>query len=281
MVISLYKSLNFQEMQNSYQIKDTILKVENVNLAYDNRKILRDVNFEINDIVRPNVIQGQIAALIGRSGVGKTQLFKVLSGLIKPNTGSVKIDVDLHYVKAGEVGVVYQNYILFNHRTIYDNLRIGLDFSGSVTKSADKNTIIKNYAQMFDLSEHLKKYPSQLSGGQKQRVSIIQQILTGNKFILLDEPFSGLDMLMVDKVMELLNKIATSNEYNTLIIVSHDVESAMAISDTAFILANEHGKEGATITEKIDLMSLGLAWDPEIRAKPEFQKLITSIKNKI
>jgi len=268
-------------MQGTYQIKETILKVENVSLSYGNRQILRDINFEIKDIVRPEVTQGQIAALIGRSGVGKTQLFKILAGLNHPNTGTVKIDVDLHPVVAGEVGVVYQNYILFNHRTIYDNLKIGLDFSGHGTKTNEKDAIIKEYAQRFDLSEHLKKYPAQLSGGQKQRVSIIQQILTGNKFILLDEPFSGLDMLMVDKVMELLNKIATSNEYNTLIIVSHDVESALAISDTAFIIANEHGKEGATLTETIDLMSLGLCWDPEIRHKPDFTKLIASIKSKI
>jgi ABC-type nitrate/sulfonate/bicarbonate transport system ATPase subunit len=268
-------------MQNSYQLKEVILKVENVNLAYDNRQILRDVNFEIHDVVRPDVTQGQVASIIGRSGIGKTQLFKILAGLIEPNTGNVKIDIDLHPVKAGEVGVVYQNYILFNHRTVFDNLKLGLDFSGKKLSTAEKTDIIKEYAQKFDLAEHLKKYPNQLSGGQKQRVSIIQQILTGNKFILLDEPFSGLDMLMVDKVMELLNKIATSHEYNTLIVVSHDVGSAVAISDTVLIMANEQGKNGATIIEKIDLMAMGLAWNPEIRHNLDFQKLITDIKHKI
>jgi ABC-type nitrate/sulfonate/bicarbonate transport system ATPase subunit len=213
--------------------------------------------------------------------VGKTQLFKILAGLIKPNSGSVKIDVDLHPVKVGEVGVIYQNYILFNHRTIFENLKLGLAYSGTKYTEKDINTIIGEYAQKFDLSEHLKKYPNQLSGGQKQRVSIIQQILTGNKFILLDEPFSGLDMLMVDKVMELLNKIALSHEYSTLIIVSHDVESALAISDTVYIMAYEKGKEGATITEKLDLMALGLAWDPEIRLKAGFREIVSSIKTKI
>ena len=268
-------------MQNSYQLKDVILKVENVNLAYDNRQILRDVNFEIQDVVRPDVTQGQVASIIGRSGIGKTQLFKILAGLIEPNSGNVKIDIDLHPVKAGEVGVVYQNYILFNHRTVFDNLRLGLDFSGKKLSTAEKTDVIKDYAQKFDLAEHLKKYPNQLSGGQKQRVSIIQQILTGNKFILLDEPFSGLDMLMVDKVMELLNKIACSHEYNTLIVVSHDVGSAVAISDTVLIMANEQGKNGATIVETVDLKAMGLAWNPEIRHNLDFQKLITDIKHKI
>lgn len=268
-------------MQNTYQIKDTILKVENVNLSYGNRKILRDVNFEIKDIVRPNVIQGQIASMIGRSGVGKTQLFKILAGLNQSPSWSVKIDIDQHPVKVGEVGVVYQNYILFNHRTIFENLKIGLDYSGRKLSAPEKVDIINDYARKFDLAEHLKKYPMQLSGGQRQRVSIIQQVLTGNKFILLDEPFSGLDMLMVDKVIELLNKIASTHEYNTLIVVSHDVESAIAISDTAYILACEKGKEGATITEKIDIMELGLAWDTEVRKKSEFRNLISDIKNKI
>jgi ABC-type nitrate/sulfonate/bicarbonate transport system ATPase subunit len=268
-------------MQNSYQLNDVILKVENVNLSYSNRRILRDVSFEIQDVVRPGMIQGQIASFIGRSGIGKTQLFKILAGLNEPNSGTVKIDVDLHPVRAGEVGVVYQNYILFNHRTIFDNLKLGLDYSGQKLSTAQKTDIINDYAQKFDLSEHLKKYPMQLSGGQKQRVSIIQQILTGNKFILLDEPFSGLDMIMVDKVIELLNKIACTHEYNTLIIVSHDVASALAISDTVFLVGNESGKEGATIIEKIDMMALGLSWDPAIRTKLEFQKLIVDIKTKI
>jgi ABC-type nitrate/sulfonate/bicarbonate transport system ATPase subunit len=103
----------------------------------------------------------------------------------------------------------------------------------------------------------------QLSGGQRQRVSIIQQVLTGNKFILFDEPFSGLDALMIDKVIALLVEISTLHELNTLVIISHDVENSLAISDTAFILAREKDKEGATITETIDLIELGFAWNSE------------------
>src|SRR5205085_1570814 len=118
-------------------------------------------------------------------------------------------------------------------------------------------------------------------GGQRQRVSIIQQTLTGNKFILLDEPFSGLDLLMVDKVLELLVKISTLNDFNTLVIVSHDIENAMAISDTAFILANEEGKEGATIKEQIDLISLDYAWHPDIKKNQGFQGLVEHVKHKI
>ena len=263
-----------------YNKEELIMKVENINLTYD-QQILRDVNFEFNNITRPDMQQGQVVSLVGRSGIGKTQLFKIISGLISPDTGTVKIGSDLHPVVAGEVGIVPQNYILFNHRTILDNLKLGQ--RGSIVKSSDKEKtdLINDYASKFGLTDHLKKYPMQLSGGQRQRVSIIQQILTGNKFILLDEPFSGLDPIVKDKVLELLVKISQIDEQNTLIIISHDLENSLAISDTAFILAKQDGLPGATITEKIDLLEMGLCYDKDIRKNKAFQDLVSEMKNKI
>jgi ABC-type nitrate/sulfonate/bicarbonate transport system ATPase subunit len=260
-----------------YKKEATILQVENVNLSFD-RPILRNVNFSIQNITRADVHQGQVISLVGRSGIGKTQLFKILSGLLVPQTGTVRIGTDLHPVKAGEVGVVPQNYILFNHRTVIDNLKLGLRGSTDKLPEAQKEELIKEYAHKFGLEEHLKKYPMQLSGGQRQRVSIIQQILTGNKFILLDEPFSGLDPVIKDKVIELLLSISTLNDFNTMVIISHDIENSLAISDTAFILANQEGHQGATITEMIDLAHLGFAWNPEIKKNTDFQDLVAQMK---
>lgn len=256
------------------------MDVQDVQLTYD-RPILRDINFRIHNIVRPGLSQGQVISLIGRSGIGKTQLFKILAGLITPTGGQVRIGEDQHVVKAGEVGVVAQNYLLFYHRTVYDNLKLAMRHSYAGLSEAEKNKIINSYAQQFDLADHLNKYPLLLSGGQRQRVSIIQQVLTGNRYILLDEPFSGLDALMIDRVMELLMQISTLHELNTLIIISHDVENALAISDTAFILACEKDKDGATITETIDLIEMGLAWNPAIREDARFQQLVAQIKHKI
>ncbi len=267
--------------QHVYTKDALLLKADNICLKYGDKQILSDVNFEIHNIQRPNMSQGQVVSLIGRSGVGKTQLFKILAGLIKPTSGTVTIDEDQHVVRPGEVGIIPQNYILFNHRTIYQNLKIGLDFSGQKVSDEQEKSIIEDYASKFGLSEHLKKYPMQLSGGQRQRVSIIQQVLTGNKFILLDEPFSGLDILMVDKVIDLLIQVSTINEFNTLIIVSHDIENALALSDTAYILANKEGVAGATVTETIDLIQLGFAWDRDIRQSAHFQELVAQIKFKI
>lgn len=260
-----------------YKKEGIILKVENVSMSYD-KPILVDVNLEIHNITRPNLQQGQVVSLIGRSGIGKTQLFKILAGLLTPKSGTVRIGSDLHPVEAGEVGVVPQNYILFNHRTILENLELGLRGSTKILQEKEKAALISDYAEKFGLKEHLKKYPMQLSGGQRQRVSIIQQILTGNKFILLDEPFSGLDPIIKDKVLELLVCISELDELNTLIIVSHDIENSLAISDTAFILANKENKQGATITETIDLIEMGLSWNPEIKKNKNFQDLVAQMK---
>jgi ABC-type nitrate/sulfonate/bicarbonate transport system ATPase subunit len=277
MVLPVYKDSGAKV---NYSKNEVLLDVQNVNLTYD-KQILRDVNFQIHNIVRPGVSQGQVISMIGRSGIGKTQLFKILAGLIQPNTGTVKIGLDQHPVVSGEVGIVAQNYILFNHRTVHENLRLAMKHASNKLNDKEKDQLIHEYAVKFDLSEHLKKYPMQLSGGQRQRASIIQQVLTGNKFILLDEPFSGLDALMIDRVIELLLQISTLDDLNTLVIISHDVENSLAISDTAFILAREKDKPGATITETLDLIEMGLAWNPAIREDSAFQHLVSQIKHKI
>ncbi len=265
----------------TYQKVEQILTAQNVGQQYGDKVILRDVNFELHNIVRPGVTQGQVVSLVGRSGIGKTQLFKIMAGLNEPSTGIVTIGADKHKVREGEVGVVSQNYILFNHRSIRQNLAIALERNTAYSTPQQKKEVIEDYAEKFNLKEHLEKYPMQLSGGQRQRVSILQQALTGNQFILLDEPFSGLDVLVIDRVVELLLKISTLHEMNTLIIVSHDIENSLAISDTVFIMANQPGKQGATITEKLDLIDMGFAWDPHIRENSKFQDLVKQMKFKI
>jgi len=265
----------------NYTIHKTILKAENLGLTIEDKVILRDINFEIKDIHRPGVKQGQVVSLIGRSGMGKTQLFKTIAGLQKPTTGGILIGEDLHPVTAGEVGIVPQNYILFNHRTINDNLAIGLKNSGQKLSLKEQQNIIYEFCQLFDIKDQLHKYPAQLSGGQRQRVSIIQQLLAGNQFILLDEPFSGLDIVMVEKVIQLLIQVSLLDELNTLILVSHDIMNSLAISDSVYILSSEEGKEGATFTHAFDLCKMGLAWDPEIRRKKEFIEFIDEIKHLI
>lgn len=253
---------------------EIILQVKNVQLSYD-RPILRDINFCIKNIIRPGFKQGQVIALIGRSGIGKTQLFKILSGLQQPTSGQVTIHNN-QPVKAGDMGVIFQNYYLFEWRTVYQSLMLAARKNKSL--AGQEKQPIDQLAEQFNLTGHLQLYPQQLSGGQRQRVSIIQQLLKGSDFILLDEPFSGLDVCMLDKAVELLLQVSLSDELKTLIIVSHDIETSVAISDTVFILGNEEGKAGATIKKEIDLIERDLAWQKNIQKEKRFMETIEEIK---
>ncbi len=261
---------------SAYTKAEVLLKVEDLSLSYGEKLILRDVNFEIRNIVRPGVSQGQVISLIGKSGIGKTQLFKILSGLKEPTSGKVS-HTNGNKVKAGDMGVVFQNYYLFEWRTINKSLELAANKNPNL--KGNIKDAIKKYAEEFQLSEHLSKYPQQLSGGQRQRVSIIQQLLNGSDFILFDEPFSGLDVLVLDKVTDLLLKVSLSDEKKTLVIVSHDIETAVALSDTVFVLAQEDSKKGATITKEIDLCERGLAWQKGIHQQTAFRDTIQEIKS--
>jgi polar amino acid transport system ATP-binding protein/sulfate transport system ATP-binding protein/NitT/TauT family transport system ATP-binding protein len=255
--------------------KEVLLQAKDINLSYDGKQILRDINFEIKNITRPGIKQGQVISLIGRSGIGKTQLFKVLSGLQVPTSGEILLQGNKK-VKPGDMGVIFQNYYLFEWRTIRTSLMLAAKKNPLI--AGNEKAAIEEYAASFNLADHLHKYPQQLSGGQRQRVSIIQQMLNGSDFLLLDEPFSGLDVLVLDKVVELLLQVSVSDDLKTLIIVSHDIATSVAISDTVFILGEEKGKAGATIVKEIDLIERGLAWEKDCKNEKAFADTIGEIK---
>ena len=257
---------------------DVILKAENINLSFGNRPILRDINFCIKDIIRPGFAQGQVVSLIGKSGIGKTQLFKVLSGLQQPTSGKITINNN-RTIHSGDMGVIFQNYYLFEWRTIHTSLMLAAR-QNKALKGKEKETVEK-YLIDFGLKPIANYYPQQLSGGQRQRVSIIQQLLKGSDFLLLDEPFSGLDVCVLDRVVDLLLQVSLSDELKTLIIVSHDIATALAISDTVFILGDEPGKPGATIKKEIDLIERDLAWQKDVKTNKVFLETIEEIKESL
>lgn len=272
----------------TYQLQETLLKVNNVSLSFGDKKVLRDINLEVKDITSTTTCLGQVTTLLGRSGVGKTQLMKIIAGLLKPTTGQVLISKEQVPVTPGLVGMVLQTYPLLEHRTLLDNLKL-------VCKDNER---ISHYLNEFDVYEHKSKYPSQLSGGQRQRVAIIQQLLSSGNFILLDEPFSGLDPVATEKLCININKIANQDELNTVIISSHILEPSIAISDHIWIVGHEYEnvfptagsidqintvigrikKEGATILYNEDLAAQGLAWNPDIKKEVKFTQMIEYIR---
>jgi polar amino acid transport system ATP-binding protein/sulfate transport system ATP-binding protein/NitT/TauT family transport system ATP-binding protein len=274
----------------TYSKKDILLQAKDVSLFYGSRCILRDIHFSIRDIVRPGLQQGQVVSLVGRSGIGKTQLFRVLSGLQQPSAGSITIrerkpaemaggGIEIwqeRAVRAGDMGVIFQNYYQFGWRTVRQSLLLAARQNKALAGREEE--AIRDYAGRFDIGDVLHHYPAQLSGGQQQRVSIIQQLLKGADFLLLDEPFSGLDVCVLDKVTELLLQVSLSDELKTLIIVSHDIATAVAISDTVFILGKETGKEGSTVVREIDLIERGLAWRQDVRQDRSFPETLAEIK---
>lgn len=274
-------------MKQEYSYGDTILTATDISLSFGEKLILRDINLEIKDIKRPGLTTGQVIGFLGPSGRGKTQLFKILAGLNKPTTGSVILNGAP--VKVGDVGVVAQHYPLMEHRTVWSNLEMvakGKNPEASRFESATEE--IEYYLDRFGMYEHKDKYPAQLSGGQRQRIAIIQQLLCSESFILLDEPFSGLDPLMTEEVCFIIQQVADLNDKNTIVVVSHDIPSTIAISSELWLLGYEYdklengkrkAKPGATIRYKENLMEHGLAWRPDIQDTPEFFQYVKQIRH--
>ena len=256
-----------------YSLGERIMTVNNVSLSYDTTPVLRDINIEVDDILVPGKVTGQIRSIVGLSGCGKTSLFNMMAGYIIPTTGQILVDQDQHRVKKGDMGVVPQDYPLLNHRTVRRNFELALQS----VKGKEKTDMINEYTEYFGLTPQLNHFPCDLSGGQRQRAAILQQVFAGNKIILMDEPFSGLDTRMKDKVIELLLKIAALNEYNTLIIISHDIASCCAISDHVHVIGGNTG-EGSTIIKTYDFLAEDLAYHPEIQRMPKFMDIIEEIK---
>ncbi|MBS1709773.1 MAG: ABC transporter ATP-binding protein [Armatimonadetes bacterium] len=260
-----------------------VLRATGVHLTLGEKKILRDVNLQIDNIVRPGKTQGQVVGLLGPSGMGKTQLFRLLAGLNTPDEGTVEVGDPLQPIAAGQVGVVAQDYPLFQNRTVMSNLLLAGRLSGSSLGSPEERA--KELLSRFDLAEHGDKYPVQLSGGQKQRVAIAQQFMCSEHYLLMDEPFSGLDPIAVDALCHLISEIAAADEMRTFIIVTHDITSALRVCDTLWLLGRDRGPDGkpvpgARIQEVVDLIARGLAWRPDIHKSPEFFATETEVHDR-
>ncbi len=264
----------------SYQTEETLLQIDKVSFAHGQTAVLRDVDLTIKNLVRPGLKQGQVSALLGPSGVGKTTLLRLLAGLETPDAGTICLS-DGKPIQRGQIGVVAQHYPLFAHRTVLSNLVV----AGKQAKMGGREARDKALELLtrFDLSEQANQYPSQLSGGQRQRVAIAQQFMGCDGFLLLDEPFSGLDIIAQDAVIRFIAEMASRDEKMTFLVITHDIAAAMQIADTIYLMGrdrddNSHVVPGARIQQHYDLIGRGLAWRPNIAALPEFDELRHEIR---
>lgn len=263
----------------AHKIGETLISVKGVSLKFGDKQILRPIDQEVRDIVRPDVCQGQIVGVLGPSGIGKTQFSRILAGLQVPTTGEVWVGGKK--VGPGLVGMVSQDYRLFNHRTVWGNLLVALEKSGLRRK--DREAKVGDYLKRFGLEDKAALYPSQLSGGQRQRVSIIRELLCSEHYIVMDEPFTGLDPIMKDKVCDLIFQVANMHEANTIIVVAHDIQSLVTISDTLWLFGRDRDEKGdiipgAYVKQTYDLVARDLAWTPGIAKTPRFSEFCAEVR---
>ena len=265
----------------SSHTRETLLAIEHLSFSHGAQPVLRDVNLTIKNWVRPDVAQGQVVALLGPSGVGKTTLLRLLAGLCAPDSGSIKMGENGHSVRRGQIGVVAQHYPLFSHRTVLGNLIVAAKQAGLNGRAARAAAI--ELLQRFDLSAQANSYPAQLSGGQRQRAAIAQQFLGCDGFLLLDEPFSGLDIVAQEVVIRLIAEMARRDEKMTFLVITHDIAAALQIADTVWLLGRDRDASGAPIAgarvqHTYDLVERELAWRPNIAQLPAFEVLLGEIR---
>ena len=214
-------------------MKETKLIAKDLEMVFDGKCTLNKVNFTVED--------GEFLSILGPSGCGKTTILRILIGLLKPTGGTVLKDgvdiTNLPPAKRG-MGIVFQNYALFENMTVLQNVEYALKIRKENKTPEGKKAVRERALQMIEnmgLSEHINKMPTMLSGGQQQRVAIARTMVLNPDIILFDEPMSALD---VDTRLSLRAELKRiQKEFGTtMIYITHDQEEAFAMSDRIMIM---------------------------------------------
>lgn len=212
------------------------LKATNITKSYNNCNVIQNVNI--------NLDEGEIVSLLGVSGVGKTTVFNILSGLVKPDVGKVFLkDKDITGIP-GNVSYMLQKDQLFEFKTIIDNISLPLIIKG--IKKEEARSIARSYLDKFGLENCEKSYPKQLSGGMRQRAAFLRTYLFSSEVALLDEPFSALDPFTKYNMYRWYLDIIKDIRLSTMFI-SHDIDEAILLSNRIYIMAGNPGEIVAEI----------------------------------
>lgn len=203
-----------------------MLKLQNIKKSFDGKEVLKDISIEVGD--------GEIVSILGPSGCGKTTLLNIILGLTNPDSGEINFNGDditkVPMEKRG-FNIVFQDYALFPNLNAYQNITYGLKNKPGISTQEE----IDDFINLLGLKEHLNKKIEQLSGGQKQRVALARTLVMKPRILLLDEPLSALDGVIKESIKERIKTIA--KEFNlTIIIVTHDPEEALTLSDKVLII---------------------------------------------
>ena len=242
------------------------IELKHIDKFYGSNHVLRDINLTIED--------GDFMTLLGPSGCGKTTTLRVVSGLEKPQNGTMTIDGveminadDAYYAEPSKRGLnlVFQSYALWPHMTVYDNIAFGLKIQKMSKAEIDRR--VMDSLRMMRIDMYKDRYPTELSGGQQQRVAIARAVASSPKLLLLDEPLSNLDAkLRIDMRAELqrLHKELGT----TIIYVTHDQTEALTMSTKIALFKAGELNQVATPTElynnPIDLEAADFIGNPSI-----------------
>jgi lipopolysaccharide export system ATP-binding protein len=207
------------------------LKCNNLEKKYDTKKVVEDISIEVNS--------GEVIGLLGPNGAGKTTTFYMIVGLIKSDFGSIVIDdtditsTPIH--KRFEYGISYlpQEPSIFRNMTALDNIKAILETDDKLSKQ-EKNDILDNLISKFDLKNFLNTEGMQLSGGERRRVEIARALALKPKFLLLDEPFAGIDPLSVIDIQEIIKDLSQDNI--GVLITDHNVRETLKICDKSYVV---------------------------------------------
>lgn len=203
-----------------------MLELKNIHKSFDGVPILKDISIQINE--------GEIVSILGPSGCGKTTLLNLILGIVRADKGQILYNgedlTDTSMEKRG-FNIVFQDYALFPNLNVYKNITYGLKNRPDISTKEEVDELI----DLLGLREHLNKNIEQLSGGQKQRVALARTMVMKPRILLLDEPLSALDGVIKESIKERIKTIA--REYHlTTIIVTHDPEEALTLSDRVLII---------------------------------------------
>lgn len=232
----------------------SMIEVKNLNKNFytleGELQVLKDINFFLEE--------GKILVLLGPSGSGKSTILNILTGLLKPSSGEIRVN--------GKIGYMFQSDNLLEWRSIMDNITIALEIQKKLNDTSKKR--IEELLKTYDLWEFRNNYPRELSGGMRQRVALIRTLSINPDILILDEPFSALDYQTRILVSDDIYKIIKS-ENKTTILVTHDISEAISMADEVAILS----KRPATIKSvyKIKLTTEGEKTPLSARKAPEFK----------
>ncbi len=212
-----------------------MLKVKKIDVFYGNMQALWDVSFQVK--------QGEICALVGSNGAGKTTILNSISSIIKPKRGTIELEgiridsIPPHDVVRLGVAHIPEGRELFPYMTVFENIQIGFHKSGK-SKNEQKTTIDRIYELFPNLRERERQLALNLSGGEQQMLTIARGLALGPRLMLLDEPSFGLSPLIVEQLFRIIKII--NNEGITITLVEQNVEYSLNIAENAYILENGH-----------------------------------------